>query len=343
MGAAVVQGFGQSTNAPAAYPALYVFGSSWADTRNNTSALFYRGHWSNGPMWPEFLSTNLGLAYLPGNNFAVGGSYVADVQNQVIAFHAPTNVASCLVHFWAGYTDFYNIDGLANDPLWNSRIRSWVNTLSNSLVRLYVKGARSILVPNVFDRSHDPAFVALWQNDPVSRGQYSARIDSFNTAWASALAAIDGNFPDLRLFTFDFHAQHNNLVTNFAAAGFVKAAPDALDDPALTNKTFTGPGENYLYWDGHHSTSKAHAIFAGWYYDALSTGRLEQIHLQVAAAQVSLQLTKLQVGRAYTLQQSSDLAAWQDIQSFTATAGTNSWTAPLPQESAAYFRLKWHP
>jgi phospholipase/lecithinase/hemolysin len=337
LGLAFAQTVAQVTNSPPPYPALYVFGSSWADTRNGP---YFNGHWSNGPMWPEYLSTNLGLAYLPKNNFAVGGSVVTDVLGQVNAFHAPTNAAACLFHFWAGYTDFYDIDNLTNDMIWNVRIRTRVNTLSNALVKLYIKGARSILVPNVFDRSHDPAFIALWRNDSVSREHYPERIDSFNTAWADALGAIDANFPDLRLYTFDFHTKFNELVAGFATAGFTKADPDVLDDPALSNKNFTGPGKDYLYWDGHHTTSKAHAIYAGWFEQTLSQTILEKVELARTGGELVLQMNKLRLGATYTLQTSPDASHWSDIQSFAASAGTNSWSTPLPNQSAGFFRLK---
>jgi hypothetical protein len=87
------------------YSALYVFGSSWADTRNNgySTAAFWQRHWSNGPIWPEFLSTNLGAAYTPTNNFAVGGSQADAVLSQAINFRPPPNPELCLYHFWRGY------------------------------------------------------------------------------------------------------------------------------------------------------------------------------------------------------------------------------------------------
>jgi len=37
------------------YSALYVFGDSWSWTAGGP---YWRSHWSNGPMWPELLSTN---------------------------------------------------------------------------------------------------------------------------------------------------------------------------------------------------------------------------------------------------------------------------------------------
>ena len=335
--AALINGGGQSTNTPI-YKALYVFGSSWADTRNGP---YYLGHWSNGPMWPEYLSTNLGLAYISGNNFAVGGSRVDDVLNQVNAFIAPTNAQFSLFHLWAGYTDFYDTDSLTNDLVWNGRIRTRVNTISNAVTKLYAKGARTIVVPNVFDRSHDPDFITLWKNDSTSQMLYSERINSFNSALAVALGAIDNAKPDLRLLTFDFHSKFDELTTNFALYGFTKANPNALNDPSMTNTSFSGPGEDYLYWDGHHATSKAHSFFADWNGQTISHSILEKMDFRVVGNSLELQAKKLQIGRAYVLQSSSDLISWEDLQSFDAVAGTNEWPATLGNVTATFFRLKY--
>jgi phospholipase/lecithinase/hemolysin len=320
------------------YAALYIFGSSWADTQNGP---YWNGHWSNGPMWPEFLSAKLGLPYTAANNFAVGGSRVEDVLAQVSNFTPPAHAATSLFHFWGGYTDFYDTDSLTNDAIWNTRIQTRTATLSNAVIRLYAKGARAIVVPNVFDRAHDPEFIALWQNDPASQTKYSALIDHFNSAWAAALAAIDNAKPDLQLFIVDFHSKFDDVVKRFADYGFSKATPDALDDPALSDQSYTGPGADYLYWNPHHATSKAHAIFADWYFEAVSNSILERLELDTLASSLDLRMNKLRVGRTYTLQNSTNLVDWQELQTFTAVAGTNLLPITLTGLNTSFFRLTW--
>src|SRR5262245_51302028 len=75
------------------YNALYVFGASWSDTRNNDfpASLYWRRHWSNGPMWPEFLSTNLGLTYMGAKNLAVPSATSGAVLSQVTNFRPAAN------------------------------------------------------------------------------------------------------------------------------------------------------------------------------------------------------------------------------------------------------------
>ena len=47
------------------FNSLYCFGHSWTDTHNGSwpTPQYYMNRGCNGPMWPEYLSTNLGFAY----------------------------------------------------------------------------------------------------------------------------------------------------------------------------------------------------------------------------------------------------------------------------------------
>ena len=70
------------------YTALYVFGDSLSAT---TGGWYWNSRWSNGPMWPEILSTNWGLAYRPAGNYARGGATTSDViSSQVPQFATST-------------------------------------------------------------------------------------------------------------------------------------------------------------------------------------------------------------------------------------------------------------
>jgi hypothetical protein len=56
-----------------------------------------------------------------------------------------------------------------------------------------------------------------------------------------------------------------------------------------------------------------------------------------------IQMNHLQIGRDYTIQKTFDFKAWSDVQTFTASAGTNQW-AKLPDVGGAqFYRLKWQP
>lgn len=68
--------------APAAKAgSLYVFGDSLSDDGNLYKltglppAPYYKGRFSNGPVWVEYLPALSGLSSSPANNFAYGGAF----------------------------------------------------------------------------------------------------------------------------------------------------------------------------------------------------------------------------------------------------------------------------
>ncbi len=65
------------------FKSIYAFGYSWTDTHNCDwpSPQYYKSRACNGPMWPEFLSTNLELAYVEANNYAHCGDGASEVLN----------------------------------------------------------------------------------------------------------------------------------------------------------------------------------------------------------------------------------------------------------------------
>jgi hypothetical protein len=68
---------------------------------------------------------------------------------------------------------------------------------------------------------------------------------------------------------------------------------------------------------------------------------LENLELSMVNGSPTIQMKHLLVGRDYTPQQSIDLGKWKEIDAFTASAGTNSWSGLMPNPTAAYFRLQW--
>src|SRR6185436_5461605 len=86
-----------------AFDALYAFGDSLTDTGREPAEPFlhYDGRWSNGPLWVEYLSTQLGLSYNPANNFAHSGAQVDDMVRQLDDFVPPPYPEQALFVAWA--------------------------------------------------------------------------------------------------------------------------------------------------------------------------------------------------------------------------------------------------
>ena len=99
------------------FTALYVFGDSLSDTGRNpptgtNASNYFNGRFCNGPLWVEYLSTNLGLPYNPSNNFAISGSTTSDLLTQIAGLPASSNLSSGLFTVVSGGNDF--LDGAQN-------------------------------------------------------------------------------------------------------------------------------------------------------------------------------------------------------------------------------------
>ena len=328
-----------------AFEAIYAFGDSLTDTGNNPAPAtgYYQGRYSNGPLWIEYLSTQLGLAYEPTRNFAQSGGETTNALIQVQQFAAPTNADRALFVVWAGGNDFiHNFSKGLDDGFWNALIFQSVGNLSNAVSQLYADGARTIVVPNQVDLSRIP--LALDSGYPSFALSYlRGKVDQFNTSLASALSAIGQARPDLHLIPLDVHAPFNALLTNLTSYGFTKADPDALTDSLLTDKSFDGPGKDYVFWDPIHPTTKAHAIVAQWFYQALPPVEppLERLSVGLVGGSLQLSLANLRSGQVYTLQSSSNLVDWGEATTISATNSVQQWTTALGSAAQSFYRLTW--
>jgi phospholipase/lecithinase/hemolysin len=165
----------------------------------------------------------------------------------------------------------------------------------------------------------------------------------FNATLAQALAQLDQSHPDLRLLSPDAFAVFSAFLDHPADYGLTKTYPAAWQDPALTNKSFQGPGANYVFWDEYgHPTAKAHAIIAARFLEALLEARPEKLSIARASGGLGLKMEKLLTGREYSLQASTNLVDWKEVATFRAQSGTNDIPAPVLTGPSAYFRLAYY-
>src|ERR1700722_13156154 len=111
------------------FTALYVFGDSLSDTGRNPAPAtnYFNGRFCNGPLWVEYLSTNLGLPYNPSNNFAISGSTTSDLLTQIAGLPASSNLSSGLFTVVSGGNDFLQNAGLGVNNA------AWSNVVSNAV------------------------------------------------------------------------------------------------------------------------------------------------------------------------------------------------------------------
>lgn len=336
------------------FNSLYEFGFSWTDTRGDLHGCFscpscyWNGRSANGPMWPELLSTNFGLAYAETNNYAVCNSAATSVWalGQVNTFPMPPKPELSAYFAWLA-TDDITARMVTNQSAWDSAVQTVTQNYSNTIHRLYARGARQIVVEGTPDLSVLPykfPEAALFGTNAAGLARYSSYLARFNQAMLDAVEENHRAKPDLRVIPVNAFAKLNEVIDDPARFGFTKASVGALGDPALADKSFTGPGSSYVFWDDLHGTTKLNEQIATWHWEALTTARLEEIQASLSDRSVSLRMIHLLIGRDYTLQRSADLDTWSEVETFTASAGTNKLEMATSREAASvFYRLSWNP
>ena len=125
--------FGLMASDGSTFSALYVFGDSLSDTGNNPapSGSYYDGRYSNGPLWVEYLSDDLGLPYNASNNFAYSGSETSDLQSQIAGVPASPGLHTALFSVVSGGNDFLDNASLGvNDSAWEQVITNAVTNIT---------------------------------------------------------------------------------------------------------------------------------------------------------------------------------------------------------------------
>ena len=337
-----------ASNAPP-YTALYVFGESWSVT---TGGPYWNGHFANGPMWPEILSTHWGLAYAATNNYTrfFNGGTTSDVlDNQLAHFAGSSNAATGLFVVWTVGNDVgaylwpsgaFSPRALTNTLGWSNLIVRITRNHSNIVVRLHRKGARTVMLADLDDTQRLPLCPRL---DDTLSAQLSEQTHAVNRALANTWAALAASIPNLRILRMNFHDRWNEFLDQAVSLGFTRVDVGVLDDATLKDKSFNGPGSNYVFWDGGHTTSRTHEFWAKWFDEVATQSRTESLRLAARGDAFDLELAKLKPGRHYAVETSQDLTAWTAQESFTAVEGTNTLTI-LPSSGGPtmrLFRLAW--
>ena len=318
------------------FTAIYVFGDSLSDTgRNPAPASYSNGRFSNGPLWVEYLSTNLGLPYNSTNNFAVAGSATSDLLSQVASLPASSNLQSALFTIESGANDFVANTSLgSNDAAWSVMISNTVANLTNAVGLLYANGAREMLVGNLLNLGQTPLFNTL-PADEIVYGD--SKVAEFNTELASAMTNLMQHRTGLRIYLADLNRQLSNVVSAPAVYGFTVSTIGALQDTNLTDKSFTGPGANYIFWDPAHPTTKEHALFAALAFQLVGV----QLNVARAGTNLNLQVSNLYPGLPYTIQSSPNLATWTIYQTFTATNTNAAVVLTNAPGTRSFYRVEY--
>lgn len=285
---AILAGCGLDAPPPARpFDRLIVFGDSLSDTGNialESSIVpappYAPGRFSNGEVWIERVAHKYGYCLLPGylggTNFAHGGAETGRGFADFGPIPASLNLLEqvdqylgCprerdLIVLWVG----------ANDVVEFVRGRSSISAqemadhIAAALDVLYVRGARSFLVPNLPDMGMTPAF-----NNDADRETASQRCIEFNARLEFVLdeLALRDGVTVLRINSFALF----DALRNDPPPGVTNTADPAWSGSILGffgGGDFAGDPDQYLFWDELHPTRVTHRFIADRAIDAIDAG-----------------------------------------------------------------------
>jgi phospholipase/lecithinase/hemolysin len=252
------------TVAKAGFTEIVAFGDSLSDTGNTFIAAnippapYYQGHYSNGPIWLEYLAAKLGVpaptpSLLGGTNYAWGGAQT-DLSGS--SFMSTPNIGAQISTFLASHTlndtQLITLWGGANDFVNNGQtdFHIPVQNLAAEITILASAGGMHFLVPNLPLLGEFPITAALPQATRDALNQLSL---AYNADLKTTLDQLQ-NTLHVSIAQVDVKTLIEAAKANPALYGFTN-----VTDSAIANGS---DGTGYLSWDGFHPTTQAHAYIA---------------------------------------------------------------------------------
>jgi phospholipase/lecithinase/hemolysin len=280
---------------------VFVFGDSLSDTGNVANATnfilppsppppqtspYFQGRFSNGPLWVDYLSQELGLnptlATSPnantatqGVNFAFSGSttglnnafpeiatlpgVLAQVNLFTQSLQANNQKAdpNALYFVWGGGIDY--LFGNATNPT------EVVGNLANAITSLTTAGAKNIGVFNLADLGTLPFITNNPNNPPQLAAGLTALTQGHNAGLSNVTNALRSS-TGANIFTVDVNQLLTNISMNPQRFGFINVANACFladfDQVRAGNFTLCSNPNNFLYYDGVHPTTRGHNLIA---------------------------------------------------------------------------------
>jgi thermolabile hemolysin len=263
--------------------------------------------YSNGPSWVDVLGAWLCLPSSAIKNYAVGGAGTLAVRsqiNQYLSANAP-GPNTLLAPWWAGVSADLCASHLP--------VAQVVSNYAMNLSLLAKAGGRFFILPNVMPLHYVPRFSGDAYVRSIDYANLNARMD----LETQKLQADFG----LTVFRFNVHDLVVRLWANPTAYGFTN----------LTNAANASIGcdpNQYLWWDGMHTTTAGHRLIAQETYRCLTPPLV--IAQPTGGASGVLELQWQGGSPPFRVQRCADLAAgvWQSDELNFATNATTVSSAP---------------
>ena len=268
------------------YDEIYVFGDSLSDTGNvfnvtkgaiPPSQTYFNGRFSNGPVWVEYLASDLGLTFNPKTNFAYGGattgfknigiSSLPGLQQQINSFTSAKLYANpnALYIIWAGvndYLDYFFVTIPDSTPPVTQVITQAVYNLSASLTSLAAVGAKNIMVVNLPDLGKFPV---IGNNNQVST-LMSTSINIHNSSLTAYLNFLSQQLsPDINIIPLDVNSLVNRIIADPGEFGFTNVTESCVGNLSVVRinippQRVACTPDKFLFWDQVHPTTATHQL-----------------------------------------------------------------------------------
>jgi phospholipase/lecithinase/hemolysin len=270
------------------YDNIYVFGDSLSDTGNVFNATngiippsptYSNGRFSNGPIWVDYLASDLGLTLNLKNNFAFGGATTGTeniglatlpgLQQQINNFVAENQTAdsNALYIIWAGTNDYLSYF-FGGDP----NPTNTVANLSAALTSLVADGARDIMVVNLPDLGKSPFANFDSQRSDLFNTFSSEHNSSLNTELQVLSQQLS---PDTNIIELNVNSLFDRIVAAPEEFGFTNVTNSCISEDLSvvpidvpTQQVFCNP-EEFLFWDEVHPTTTTHKLIGELAFSAL--------------------------------------------------------------------------
>jgi phospholipase/lecithinase/hemolysin len=332
--------------AQAAFSSLYVFGDGASTTTNNTTggSLYFGKRYCNGRVWVEVLAQWQGMTYESNKNWSFFGHYSPNLVSNVNTFTAPPDAATALFVVWINNADF--VDDMAK-VYPSTTVSDWTTannvSLTNhwkAITNLYAKGARTIILPNAVDITKIPNYAGV---SAAQKTFIRQRVIEFNAGFSNLLNQVRTGYPGVTIYSPDVFTLLDKVIATSASYGLTNAlfsgqSIDVEEDPALADKSFTGPGAIYIFWDPWHPTAKLQMWIADLAQQLLSQPRIGQI--TALSGTNRLDLVNVPVGRNGVAEGTTNFLNWVAAGTVTSTNTSQPLFIPTSGPSQ-FYRLRF--
>jgi phospholipase/lecithinase/hemolysin len=247
----------------ASFDSLISFGDSLSDTGSGPATPpSFGGRFSNGPVWEEYLASDLGIDPSHTHNYAIGGAETGTMGlggtptgllTQVQTFlSAPVALgAKTLFTVWAGGNDAIALGLSGGDP--TTAINTAVANITTAIMELHGEGAQYFVVPNLPDGALFP--IAKILGNPSGGTAFS---NALNAGLDASLASLVAS-THITVFRLDTFGLFNQIVASPGAFGLTDVVDPCRTGSGASTVTCANP-DQFLFWDTVHPTTRVHGF-----------------------------------------------------------------------------------